>query len=77
MATEYVDCVVWVCVDEHGEYLAHEDVDTLAERIGEEWDSCENGRRFVRLSVRVPKPTTIELAGAVTVDEAETALKVQ
>lgn len=78
MATEYVTVEVWVMVDEVGQYVAHEDEGALPEtwtdRIGN-LEDCEGVRR-VKLTVKVPLPTVIELSGEVTADESAAGLAV-
>lgn len=78
MATQYATVEVWVMVDAAGDYVAHSDADSLAEvweeRIGDVKDA--EGFRRVKLTVKVPLPTVIELAGEVTADEAGAGLAV-
>jgi len=71
MATTYKTIEVWVLVDENGEYECGADTETAAERyrdnVGEPDGTVTY--RAVKLTVKVPLPTTIELSGEVTVEE--------
>lgn len=72
MATQYVTAEVWIMVGADEQYVADTDPARLNERWGEDCgdvDECQGFRR-VKLTVRVPVPTPIELVGEVTADEA-------
>lgn len=76
MTTKYAEVVV--LVDEDGDYAAVEDGGDLNERFEERVGPLAErmGLRTVRLKVRVPLPTVIELTGEVTADETRTELAV-
>lgn len=65
MATEYITAEVWILVNQDGEYVATHDADTLSEKyeesIGETVDA--DGLRKVKVVVKIPLPTVIEVAG--------------
>lgn len=75
MAVQYTTVEVWVCVDSDGDYRVGCDEDGAVTAYDEEVGGTD-GRRMVKLTVKVPLPTVIELAGEVTCDESETGLKV-
>lgn len=72
MATTYKVIEVWVAVDADGDYECGADQAAAAER----YRDCvcdpdgERGMRLVKLSVKVPLPTVIELSGEVAVEES-------
>lgn len=76
MATKYTTVEVWVMVDDGGDAVATHDPDRLAEMYEEcvQEVSLAGGLRRVKLTVKVPLPTVIELTGEVTVDEMESGL---
>ena len=65
---------VWVVVDEQGDYECAADFDAAAERFDENVGG-NGGRRVVKLSVKVPLPTPIELPGEVEADPEPSELK--
>lgn len=74
MAT--AECEVWILVDENGDYVAHHDAGSLSDLYDEQigCDRDTTGIRFVKLTVKVPTPEVIELAGEVTAKEEVGAL---
>jgi hypothetical protein len=77
MKTEYITAEVWVLVDAAGDYVASDDADLLKELYEEKVQELGNadGFRRVKLTVKIPLPQVIELAGEVIVNEEETELK--
>ncbi len=64
---------VWVLVDENGDHVASHDVDLLDELYADTIGDGESlGMRYVKCTLTVPLPTTIELTGEVK-DEPNTA----
>lgn len=79
MAVAYKELVVWVVVDEDGDYDCAGDADDAAARYSE--NVCDptgipRGLRRVKLTVKVPLPQTIELSGEVVADESAAGLTV-
>lgn len=74
MAVQYTTVEVWVCVDSDGDYRVSCDEDGAVTAYNEDVGGT-GGRRLVKVTVTVPLPTVIELAGEVTVDESGTELK--
>ena len=62
---------MWVLVDENGDYECGNDADGAAERYRDNVGEPDGtvSYRAVKLSVKVPLPTAIELSGEVTVEE--------
>jgi len=63
MATEYVECEIWVQVDAEGEWSTATDPSDL--------DAVSGPSRTVKVTVKVPKPKAVELV-AVVADEPTT-----
>ncbi len=78
MATQHAEIEVWVLVDSDGDYETATTEETARERFEENVGNLNEraGSRLVKLTVKVPLPTVIELAGEVMCEESETALKV-
>ncbi len=77
MAAQMIEIEVWVKVNENGEYevgtSGDEAKDRFEENIG---DDGTQGMRFVKLTVKVPLPVTIEISGEVETAEEPGELKV-
>lgn len=74
MATQYATVEVVVVVSEDGDYVVAKDDDAAQELFDDEVGGyC---RRTVRLTVKVPLPAVIEMAGEAPADEAVGELKV-
>lgn len=78
MATEYTTVTVWVLIDSSGNAVAVEDGGDLVERYADQFGEISEaeGTRTVKLVVRVPLPTVIELTGEVTCEETEAGMRV-
>ena len=78
MATTYKTVDVWVVVDEDGDYDCGVDAGLAAENYANNIMTPDGtkGMRVVKLSVRVPLPTPIELTGEVVSDESGAGLVV-
>lgn len=78
MATRYEEIEIWVLVNEVGDYVASDDADLLNERfeecIGDVSD--QQGLRRVKVTLKVPVPTVLEVSGEVAVSEECGELKV-
>lgn len=70
MATELVECEVWVMVGEDGQYTCHTDPDLLRERFDEECAEAGLVTRVVKLTVKVPAPKPVELVATVAEEPA-------
>jgi hypothetical protein len=68
---------VWVLMDGEGNYVCCEDRDGLKDRYEEIVGELDGGpTRVLKLSVAVPYPKPVELAGAVGAEPAAGELKV-
>ena len=77
MATNYTTVEVWVCVDGDGDFGIGRDADAACTNYDDEvGGGTDCGRRMVKLTVKVPLPTVIELSGEVAADEEAGELKV-
>ena len=76
MATAYETVEIWVAVDESGEFGVGRDAESAEQNYQDDiGNGAETGRRFVKLTVKVPLPTVIEIAGEVAVSEESGELK--
>lgn len=76
MATTYTTIEIWVLIDEQGDYAVGNDAETASQRFTDDvGDDLALGRRMVKLTVKVPLPTTIELTGEVEIEEEVSELK--
>ncbi len=57
---------VWVCVNESEEFVTHEDRDTCADRMRDEYTSEQV--RMIRVVLSVPVPEAITLTGTVPLE---------
>ncbi len=75
MTTKYAEVVVWVMVDSDGNAVAIEDGGDLLDRYEEQVQDVKNaeGWRQVKVTVRVPLPTVIELEAEAAVEEEAAA----
>jgi hypothetical protein len=76
MPAKFAECEVWVLVDEAGDYVCAKDAGDLADRYAEEIGADDMGLRYVKLTVRVPLPTPIEIVADVPADEGEPTVRV-
>ncbi len=63
---EYVECTMWVLVDEDGDFVVAKGADDLKELYEENY--CELGdlqTRLVKIVVKVPRPRPVEVEVAV------------
>jgi hypothetical protein len=67
MPAKFKTLEVWVAVDADGDYECGVDEDAATERFDENVGGT-GGRRLVKLTVKVPLPTVIELTGEVEAD---------
>lgn len=76
MATTYKTVEVWVLIDEDGDYEVGASAEEAATRYADTvaQPDGERGMRRVKLAVRVPLPTPIELSGEVACEEAGAGL---
>lgn len=67
---------VWIVVDENGDYTVGADLDSAAERYGEDvgGDNGSLGIRHVKVTLKVPLPKPIELTGEVPAPPEGTSL---
>jgi hypothetical protein len=77
MATQYAEVEVWVVVDQDGDYECAPSQSDAEERFTDNVSEQPEGKRLVKLTVKVPLPTVIELAGEVTADESGAGLTVR
>lgn len=77
MAAEMMDVEVFVLLDADGSYVAHEDEGELnaayEDRVQEVGEA--GGLRRVKITVKVPLPTMIELTGEVAAESDAGELK--
>jgi len=76
IATTYVNCEVWILIDDEGRYVANSDDGKLNDQYGDDHQDVGEalGLRRVKITSRVPLPTVIEVAANVVADEeVETA----
>ncbi len=71
MATAMKAVEVWVLIDDDGNYVASDDADLLNERYEETVQEVNvaAGTRRVKITLKVPLPTQIEVTGEVAVTE--------
>ena len=76
MAVEYTTVEEWVLVDSDGNYVVRADDSDLTEAYEEAHQPIgeAGGTRRVKLTVKVPLPTPIELCGEVECEESASAL---
>jgi hypothetical protein len=69
---ETTEVVVWVLVDEGGDYVACEDGDSIHERYDEVigGDRDTQSMRRVKVTLTVPLPKPVELVGTVPAEPA-------
>lgn len=72
----YTTLEVWVAVDAHGEFGLGKDAEAAEENYQDDvGGGAEDGRRMVKLTVKVPLPVVLELSGEVAADEQPGELK--
>jgi phosphoenolpyruvate carboxylase len=76
MPAKFAECEVWVLVDESGDYVCAKQSDDLSQLYEDEMGEVELGRRYVKLTVRVPLPTPIEITADVPAEEGEPSVRV-
>lgn len=61
------ECEIWLMLDSDGNYAVASSSDSLAERYEEDIGQCSDagGLRRVKVSLTVPLPEVVELAGTV------------
>lgn len=70
MATEFATVEIWVVVDENGDYDVGNDIDTASERFNDTVGfEKQTGTRQVKITLKVPLPTVLEVSGEVAVSE--------
>lgn len=70
-----IEVEVWVAVDAEERVWAHEDLDTLKERLAE--DDASITRRVVRVTIKLPVPTEIEVAVELPAESSEAVVTVK
>lgn len=69
MAAIMKEVEVWVMVDEEGNYVATTSSDELSEAYDSHEDSDANlGSRVIKITLKVPLPTPIEITATVLAD---------
>jgi hypothetical protein len=76
MPAKFAECEVWVLVDESGDYVCAKDAGDLKDLYDSEIGAEETGLRYVKLAVRVPLPTPIEIVAEVPAEEGEPTVRV-
>lgn len=72
MAATFATIEVWVLVDQFGEYAVGKSPIEAAECYGHENDALPTeGRRMVKIAVKVPLPKPVELAAEIAEESSE------
>lgn len=70
-----IEVEVWVYVDSEEKHWASEALDTLTERIQE--DGAEPGGRLVRVIIKLPAPSFVEVEATLPAESSEATVVVK
>jgi hypothetical protein len=67
--TKTIECELWLVVDGDGYYSVATESEAALEKHAEDYGTPEGGLRTVRLTLKVPVPAPVQVAGTVPEDE--------